>query len=196
MLTADLPRALCKAFDKVFLRVDFQWRIQGRGTSLMDMQCIRALPRATQWRVSFPGLVPTLWQVGENTGYMDVLRRKFSIIRASFFWGDFFSWQSWNVQNAIHAWFQNSSKTSQNKVIMEQFRETLINERREKKFWQTVGIFLIIGDSDSVVLYIDIQFQYIYDVQCVDLTNRWPIAFYCAMHEQRMWFRPCFDRMV
>lgn len=125
-------------------------------------------------RVSFPGFSPTRWQVGEKTGGMGVLRGKFSSIWASFFWGvkneEFSSWQSWSVQNAVHGavpW------------------RALISERRKKKFWWPVGIFLLIGDSDSVVapkLNLLLQFQYIYDVQCVDLRNRWPIAFYCAMH--------------
>ena len=141
-------------------------------------------------RVSFPGFSPTRWQVGEKTGGMGVLRGKFSSIWASFFWGvkneEFFSWQSWSVKNAIHAWFQNSKKTSKKKSHHGAVPwRALIGERRKKKFWWPVGIFLLIGDSDSVVapkLNLLIQFQYIYEVQCVDLRNRWPIAFYCAMH--------------
>ena len=185
-------------------------------------------------RVSFPGFSPTRWQVGEKTGGMGVLRGKFSSIWASFFWGvkneEFSSWQSWSVQNAVHAWFQNSNKTSKKKksswsssvtgAYKRTAQEKILVTRRDfsanswlrfggrpktslsiRRFWgkgerwkrkreRGEGFSSPpppspIGRPDTQAtpkLNLLIQFQYIYDVQCVDLRNRWPIAFYCAMH--------------
>ena len=104
-------------------------------------------------RVSFPGLIPTLWQVSKNTGCMGILRGKFSIIRASFYWGvknkELFLDKADVCKMQFMRGFKTVTKQVKKKSSWSSSETGAYKRTAQEKLWWTAGIFLIIGDSDS-----------------------------------------------